>query len=82
MASEVFPFACLKASTSMALSDSSVFSRNLLRRLSGAFVVEPPESDLMRQQPRDPGTPFMNREMLVGTIKRVFPQKSFFLGHL
>jgi Ca2+-transporting ATPase len=33
---------------------------------AAAFVVEPPESDLMRQPPRDPRTPFMNREMIVG----------------
>lgn len=33
---------------------------------AAAFVVEPPESDLMRQPPRDTGTPFMNREMIVG----------------
>jgi Ca2+-transporting ATPase len=33
---------------------------------AAAFVVEPPESDLMRQPPRDPRTPIMNREMLAG----------------
>ncbi len=36
---------------------------------AAAFVAERAESNLMRQQPRPPGTPFMNREMMVGIIR-------------
>jgi Ca2+-transporting ATPase len=35
---------------------------------SSTFVAECPESDLMRQPPRDPKAPFMDRAMLVGIV--------------
>jgi Ca2+-transporting ATPase len=36
---------------------------------SAAFLAEPPEHDLMQRPPRDPDTPFMDRQM-VGRITR------------
>jgi Ca2+-transporting ATPase len=35
---------------------------------STAFVVEPPEADLMRRPPRDPHAPFMDRSMVTSIV--------------